>query len=279
MTHDFLFSHYSNEEKHGLVSIIVPVYKAEKFIKKCIDSLLCQTYPNIEIIVVYDESPDNTLKILEGYGNKIKLIKQGKTSPAIARNVGLSNAKGKYIAFCDADDFFAPDKIEKQINVLNEYRDIGFVYTDIINVNIFGEEINRSKSYEWNRNRYLYTPAITFSSVVMKKEILDRLKEEEEYYFDEQLPALDDIDFLIRVSAITKFKRLPDFLTYRISHSDGLYKDWHKMNIIRAKIEWKHRMFQLWARTVFFLIPKDQLVNRSPTLKKMYEFVKKLVIR
>jgi glycosyltransferase involved in cell wall biosynthesis len=68
---------------------------------------------------------DNTLKILESYGNKIKLIKQNKTNPAIARNVGISYANGEFISFCDIDDLFAENKIQLQIETLQKNPDIG----------------------------------------------------------------------------------------------------------------------------------------------------------
>jgi len=252
-----------------LVSIIVPVYKAEKFIKQCIENLLIQTYNNIEIITVYDKSPDRSLEVLKSYESDIKLIVQNKkTNPATARNVGLHYANGRYIAFCDADDYFALDKIERQVKILQENPNVGLVYTDIIQVDHEGNEIGRITCPEWDREYWLSNRFIAFSSILIRREILEDLKEKDGYYFDENLPAFDDFDLLIRLSAKTKFKRVPKFLTYLRFHSENLSKDIHKMNIIRAKIQWKHKLLKHWAKSVLYTIPRDYISSFYKSFKK-----------
>lgn len=260
-----------------LVSIIVPVYKGEQFINMCIDRLLSQTYPDNEIIVVYDDSPDNSLRILEEYVPKINLIKQKKTSPAIARNVGLRYANGKYIAFCDIDDFFAPNKIEKQVEVLEENPNIGLAYTDIVKVNHNRDEMGRTLCPDWDKEYWLSHRFIAFSSVLLRKDILDKIKEKDGYYFDENLPAFDDFDFLIRISKETQFKRIPDFLTYLRFHSENLSKDLCKMDVVRARIQWKHKLIRHWANSVIFAIPKQYLIDTTLIhLKRAWNKIKKL---
>lgn len=91
-----------------IFSIIVPVYNVEKYLSKCLDSLVNQTYTNIEIICINDGSSDNSLNILEEYAtkdNRIKVITQHNQGVSVARNVGIENATGKYILFVDADDW------------------------------------------------------------------------------------------------------------------------------------------------------------------------------
>jgi glycosyltransferase EpsH len=95
-----------------LVSIIVPVYNAEKYLKRCLDSLICQTLHSIEILCVNDGSTDSTSAILDEYAQKdarIKVFNQENQGPGVARNTALNNAKGKYILFCDADDTLEPE--------------------------------------------------------------------------------------------------------------------------------------------------------------------------
>jgi glycosyltransferase involved in cell wall biosynthesis len=90
----------------------VPVYNAEKYLKRCIDSLLCQTLQTIEILCVNDGSTDNTSAILDEYAQKdsrITVFNQENKGPGAARNTALDNAKGKYILFCDSDDTLEPD--------------------------------------------------------------------------------------------------------------------------------------------------------------------------
>jgi len=107
-----------------LISIITPSYKSEKFISQTIESVLNQTYQNWEMIIVDDVSPDNSNEIIEEYtkkDNRIKLIKLAKNSgPAIARNKAIEEAKGRYIAFLDADDLWKPEKLEKQIKFMQK---------------------------------------------------------------------------------------------------------------------------------------------------------------
>ena len=109
---------------NSLVSIITPSYRSEKFISQTIESVLAQTYENWEMLIVDDLSPDNSNKIIEEYAQKddrIKLLKLEKNSgPAVARNRAIEEAKGRYIAFLDADDLWMPEKLEKQIAFMNK---------------------------------------------------------------------------------------------------------------------------------------------------------------
>lgn len=118
--------------KNEQVSIITPSFKSERFISQTIESVLAQTYQNWEMIIVDDVSPDNSNEIIEEYCKKdsrIKLIKLEKNSgPAIARNRAIEEAKGRYIAFLDADDLWKPEKLEKQLNFMNE-NDLAFTYS------------------------------------------------------------------------------------------------------------------------------------------------------
>lgn len=96
-----------------LISVIINVYNGEKFIKKCLDSVINQTYKNIEIIIVNDGSTDNTLSICESYkDNRIKIINQENMGLSLSRNVGIDNATGEYLFFVDVDDYIELDAIE-----------------------------------------------------------------------------------------------------------------------------------------------------------------------
>ena len=102
-----------------LVSIIVPVYKTEKYIHECVDSLINQTLKDIEIILVDDGSPDNCPAICDAYAdkdNRIVVIHKDNGGLSDARNVALETAKGDYIGFVDSDDFVEPTMFEKLYN-------------------------------------------------------------------------------------------------------------------------------------------------------------------
>ena len=121
---------------HGLVSVIMPSYNTAKFIKETIESVLAQTYKNWELIIVDDCSTDNTDEIVNAYltDSRIKYIKNEKNSgAAVSRNRALREAAGRWIAFLDSDDLWAPEKLEKQLAFMvgNGYK---FSYTNYIEI-------------------------------------------------------------------------------------------------------------------------------------------------
>ncbi|MCD6661725.1 MAG: glycosyltransferase family 2 protein, partial [Lentimicrobium sp.] len=104
---------------YPLVSIIIPAYNAERFIRETLDSVVNQTWPDIEVFVVDDGSRDKTVEIARTYeSEKLKVFTQKNQGACVARNKGLSMSKGKYLQFLDADDVISLDKIEKQVQVL-----------------------------------------------------------------------------------------------------------------------------------------------------------------
>lgn len=107
------------------VSVIVPIYKVEKYIHQCVKSIVSQTYPNIEIILVNDGSPDNCGKIAEQYAeqdNRITVIHKENGGLSDARNVGIQYVTGEYIIFVDSDDWLELDMIEKLVNISLTYK-------------------------------------------------------------------------------------------------------------------------------------------------------------
>lgn len=151
------------------ISIITPSYKSERFISQTIESVLVQTYQNWEMIIVDDNSPDNSNKIIEEYASKdsrIKLIKLDKSSgPAVARNTAIENAKGRFIAFLDADDIWLPEKLKKQINFMLK-NNIEFSFTEYYKIDENGEKISGviKRPQKVNYNKMLksnYIPCLT----------------------------------------------------------------------------------------------------------------------
>lgn len=106
------------------VTIIIPVYNVEKYINECVDSIIQQSYYNLEILLIDDGSTDNSLKILKQYSHKdtrIKILTQKNKGAAIARNFGLSIATGKYVIFLDSDDYFETTLIKKSVDKAEEF--------------------------------------------------------------------------------------------------------------------------------------------------------------
>lgn len=107
------------------ISVVIPTYNREKTIKRCLDSVVNQTYPVCEIIVIDDGSRDKTLDIIRTeYGNRVKVIRQKHKGAQAARNAGIRAASGEYIAFLDSDDEWLLNKIELQVEILNTDRNV-----------------------------------------------------------------------------------------------------------------------------------------------------------
>ena len=105
------------------ISIIIPVYNVEKYLEDCLNSLLAQTYKDIEILCINDGSSDASLKILRKYekqDNRIQVFTQKNSGPAKARNIGLENAHGEYIMFCDSDDSYEPEMCERMLTAITD---------------------------------------------------------------------------------------------------------------------------------------------------------------
>lgn len=107
-----------------LVSVIMPAFNSERYIVESIESILNQTYRNIELLITDDGSEDNTISIIKSYAQKDSRVKafflNGNTGAGSARNNSIKHAKGRYIAFCDSDDVWLPEKLEKQIRFMQE---------------------------------------------------------------------------------------------------------------------------------------------------------------
>jgi len=135
--------------QNNLVSIVTPSYNSAKYISQTIESVLNQTYQNWEMIIVDDLSSDNSIDIISKYlGDRIKLIQLEKNSgSAVARNRAIEEAKGRYIAFLDADDIWLPNKLEKQIEFLDRYK-LAFTYSSYYLIDEDGNDLGIFKTEE-----------------------------------------------------------------------------------------------------------------------------------
>ena len=161
-----------------LVSIITPVYNAERFLSDTIKSVQNQTYKNWEILLIDDCSKDNSAQIIkefQKYDNRIKYIKLKKNSGAsVSRNEGIRNAKGRFIAFVDSDDIWKPEKLEIQIKYMLK-ENLGFTFTSYRYMKENGELTNKIAiaPSKINYNGLLKNTIIGCSTVVIDREIVD----------------------------------------------------------------------------------------------------------
>lgn len=164
-----------------LVSIIIPVYNAEKYLKETIENIKAQSYKNWELIMVNDCSTDDSKKIAKPYLNKnIKWFDLKKNSgPAIARNHGIDESKGRYLVFQDADDLWHKDKLTKQVAFMKE-KDCAFSYTGYEFADKNGRP-NGKKVYIPEKMTYKQALKNTTISTITVMFDMDKLKKEDVY--------------------------------------------------------------------------------------------------
>ena len=156
------------------VSVIIPVYNNSLYLDECLKSVIGQTYKNLEIIFVDDNSTDNSLEVIGKYHDKrIKVVKLRKNSgAAIARNKGVETATGDYICFLDSDDFWVKDKIERQVKFISE-GGYAFIYGDYAYYNDNGvKEVRVPKSFNYKqllKNTAIFTSTVMFDMNHIKK--------------------------------------------------------------------------------------------------------------
>lgn len=216
------------ESKQPLITIVIPLYNAEKYIADTMDNIINQTYQNYELIVVDDCSTDKSRNIVKKYEqeySKIKLIESELNfgGPARPRNIGVENAKGEYIAFLDADDVWLPEKLEKQLEFM-QINDLNFSSHGAVLIDEKSEQIKSTsffKSYYRRYKKYdlkqlIKGNFIYLSSVILKKDIFEKFNEEkhciavEDYYLWLNLFNKKEIKYAY-------FHE--DFLKYRIVNS------------------------------------------------------------
>lgn len=211
-----LVSDYNN-----LVSVILPVYNCERFIGLAIESILNQTYSNIELIVVDDGSTDNSLKIINSYSYDPRLVVVSRENKGLvySLNEAIGVASGKYIARMDADDISLPDRVEKQVDFLVKNQDVAIVGSRTILIDEDGIEIGKCKRPLSNssvRSYFYYGSPLAHPSITYNLNILS--KDEIEYLADDY-PA-EDLGLFLRISKKHKICNISKpLLKYRITES------------------------------------------------------------
>ncbi len=165
--------------KEELISVVMPVYNTDKYITEAINSVLNQTYGNLELIIVNDASTDNSSKIINSFESPIiKCINLKKNSgAAAARNVGIEAAKGNIICFIDSDDIWERNKLQRQYSFLKE-NGAGFVYTKYKNLYKNGTEkeikfkFNKLKYEDLLKNTEIGTSTVMINTNIIKKDLI-----------------------------------------------------------------------------------------------------------
>ena len=217
-------------QNDNLVSVIIPVYNSEKYLEECLDSILNQTYENIEIIAIDDGSEDSSLDILKKYSNKIHIFPQENQGLASSLNLGISQAKGIWIKWFSPDDVMYPYTIETLVGETKKLSKDTILYSNwnIIDDagNILREfqesNYNELSAFQYNV-RLLDGQQINVNTTLIPTHLFERCKIRK---LDD--PVAIDYDFFLRSALLygTKFQSIPKPLVkYRIHTSQLSHKN------------------------------------------------------
>lgn len=177
------------ESVAGLVSVIVPVYNGERFLRQALDSIVAQTYPQLELIVVDDGSTDATGEIAQSYA-QTRYLRQPNQGNGSAKNTGLAAARGEFIAFLDADDLWPPDKLSAQVETLRQNPHAGFTTGRM--VFFFEPGVERPA---WVPTYFLTDPQPAYlpSGLLIRRTTFGQVG-----LFDPSYPIINDMEWLTR---------------------------------------------------------------------------------
>jgi glycosyltransferase involved in cell wall biosynthesis len=234
------------------VSVIIPTYNYKQFIQKAIDSVLTQTYKDVEIIVVDDGSTDNTRDIIESkYAHKVAYIYQDNKGASAARNKGIALSHGEYLVFLDADDYFLSSSIEERLTILEDNKSIGWVYSRWQYVDIEGNILedafhNAPFAYKKRLRGNIFMDMLSGTLINTSSVLLRRSCAEDTGGFDDRLSAFQDYDFWLRVSHRHQVEYLDKVLVYITAHKESIsftQPPYPARAIINKKIEENYRNY------------------------------------
>ncbi|MCR4337911.1 MAG: glycosyltransferase [Candidatus Omnitrophica bacterium] len=217
------------DKDQPLVSIIIPTYNRRHTLGRAIDSVLQQTYPSVEIVVVDDGSTDNTKDWIEkNYANHVQYIYQSRRGSSAARNTGIRLAHGKWIGFLDSDDYFVPECLERKRDVFLENPDVQWLFTDqrialdeennIVEESVYSSALKKILENTDDLFKIFLTKNVVAGpiTILMKRECLEKV-----HGYDEQILYIEDYDFCLRLAQCCKGKFIPQSLSVQVRHQES----------------------------------------------------------
>ena len=145
------------------VSVVVAAFNRADFLPQTIDSLLCQSFKDFELIVVDDGSTDRTAELLQGYGDRVRFFRQDNRGPSAARNLGVRHARGRWIAFQDSDDLSTPDHLESLFGFVEKHPGYGMIFAN--GSYLKGPEHGRETIVPRDRSRRVAAKGVTLGDL------------------------------------------------------------------------------------------------------------------
>ena len=184
------------------VSVVIPTYNRADLVMRALQSVFAQTRPVDEVLLVDDGSTDDTeARVRNAYGDRVRYLRQSNAGVSVARNLGLREARGEYIAFLDSDDLWMPDKTRQQLQFLERHPDYGLVLCDVERVTADGRPIDilhRRAALPLDGrivSNVLRNPTLVPASAMIRREVYETVGG-----FDETLRTAEDLDFHLRVA-------------------------------------------------------------------------------
>lgn len=219
-----------------IFSVVIPVYNVAKYINKCLDSVLSQTFKSFEIICVDDGSPDNSVELIKRYNDpRIRIISQVNMGLSAARNTGINASRGMFIALLDSDDYWAPSKLIKHFKHLQKDQKLGISYSASHFIDDNGKPLGIGQFPKTQnisaKDIFCRNPIGNGSAPVLRKSMLNELAipsvidgEYRLQYFDENMRQSEDVEFWLRAAlqANLKIEGIPEALTYYRVNMSGL---------------------------------------------------------
>lgn len=209
----------ASETRPPLVSICITTYNRAELVRNSIDSVLRQTYPNVEVIVIDDASTDETRQVLEGYGPRIRVAyNERNRGMSLSKNRALlmSSSEARYIGILDSDDYYDSRFVERCVEFLETHAEVGLVYTDDILVDASGRELRKQPAVEpWDIDTWLRTCNLRGDTWLARRDLLMKTD-----LHDEETEHDHDYDLFYQLLEFTTFAHLPEFLAFIRQH-DG----------------------------------------------------------
>lgn len=257
------------------------LYNAEQFIGEALDSIMCQTYANWELIIVDDCSTDKSLEIIKKYSDDRIILLQNKinSGPAISRNKALNAAKGEYVAVLDADDIMFPNRLEIQVNYLIKHTQIDILGTSALMIDECGNKLTVSKYYmspEEIKTTILFRCPLIHSSVMMRKAFLVN----NDLSYNENFPCNQDYELWSRVVFLGNIRIIPDVLVkYRISPNQISQKKRQKQLDLALSLRKSYLKKQGLTLSINEIEIFNEIENRYiPEKEKVEDIIKRLVV-
>jgi glycosyltransferase involved in cell wall biosynthesis len=202
--------------KQPLISCIVPVFNAQRYLPETLHSILAQTYRRTEIIVADDGSTDGTAEQVAGYGSRIRYVRQPNAGPAAARNLGLNIARGEFVAFLDQDDLWHPEKLARQLDRFDARHELDI---SITHVRLFWVSALRAEEARFRGHRITGDlPGYITGTLLARRELFQSVG-----LFNPVLRYGDAMDWFVRAAERSAASELlPDALLYHRVHQNNL---------------------------------------------------------